>query len=72
MNTTVPSGLADRICSGADELSLVRSGLDDTMRRAYREIRQIHWSRDNVSDLHTAAFVVALEKIARAYQEMGI
>ena len=72
MNTTVPSGLADRICSGADELSLVRSGLDDTMRRAYREIREIYWSRDNISDLRTAAFVVALEKIARAYQEMGI
>ncbi len=68
----IDSDLVSKICCGADELSLVRSGLDDTMCRAYQQIREVFWSREAVKDFRTAAFVVALEKIARAYQEMGI
>jgi glutamate dehydrogenase (NAD(P)+) len=68
----VPKHLQDKLLSGSDELALVRSGLDDTMRLAYQQIRNIHLSRHNVPDLRTAAFVVAIEKIALAYQEMGL
>ncbi|MFQ5589615.1 MAG: Glu/Leu/Phe/Val dehydrogenase [Phycisphaerae bacterium] len=68
----VPEELAARITGGASELDLVRSGLDDTMCRAYREIREVYRSREHVSDLRAAAYVVSLEKIARAYAEMGI
>ena len=57
---------------GAEELDLVRSGLDDTMRRGYQEIREVRLSRQDVPDLRTAAFVVAIEKIALTYIEMGI
>jgi len=64
--------LVARITQGTDELSLVRSGLEDTMRRAYNEIRSVWRTRSEVSDLRTAAFVVALEKIARTYEEMGV
>ncbi len=53
----------------ADELNLVRSGLDDTMRQAYRGIREVWRSRDDVPDLRTAAYILSLEKVALYYQE---
>ncbi|MCH8852185.1 MAG: Glu/Leu/Phe/Val dehydrogenase [Planctomycetes bacterium] len=67
----VPSTLKEKLVRGADELDLVRSGLDDTMRLAYQEIREARQSRENVRDLRTAAFAVAIEKIAVTYKEMG-
>ena len=67
----VPSTLKEKLVRGADELDLVRSGLDDTMRLAYQEIREAKQSRENVRDLRTAAFAVAIEKIAVTYMEMG-
>ncbi len=68
---SVPETLQDKIIRGADELDLVRSGLDDTMRLAFREIQEAMQSRDDVPDLRTAAFVVAIEKVAKTYLEMG-
>lgn len=72
LGSKVAPHLVERICSSSDELTLVRSGLQDTMCRAYNEIRDAYWTRKNVPDLRTAAFVVALDKISRAFQEMGI
>ncbi|GMV94254.1 MAG: glutamate dehydrogenase [Candidatus Hydrogenedentota bacterium] len=69
--TSAPPHLKARITHGADEVDLVRSGLDDTMRRAYNEIRDVYLSRKEVADLRTAAFVVAIGKIARTLLEMG-
>lgn len=68
----VPEHLASPLQAGAGELDLVRSGLDDTMRVAWNEIRAIKQSRQNVPDYRTAAFVLALDKIAKAYLEFGI
>lgn len=68
----VPDHLRSRLTRGANELDLVRSGLDDTMRLAYNEIREIFLSRNDVPDLRTAAYILAIEKVARSYQEMGI
>jgi glutamate dehydrogenase (NAD(P)+) len=69
---SVPEPLAAPLLSGASEIDVVRSGLEDTMRLAYHQIRDIRHSRQNVPDLRTAAYVLALEKIARAYLELGI
>ncbi len=69
---SVPAHLRTQLTRGASELDLVRSGLDDTMRDAYNEIRQVYLERERVPDLRTASFVVALEKIALCYQEMGL
>lgn len=68
----VTQAWADRMKRGASELDLVRSGLEDTMREAYRQLRETYISRDDVPDLRTASFVVAVEKIARSYIDMGI
>lgn len=57
---------------GADEIDLVRSGLEDTMIYAYEDIRKI-WKRNkSIKDLRTAAFVLALGKVSEAYMAMGI
>ncbi len=71
LGRSVPEALQRRIVHGADELDLVRSGLDDTMRLAYREIREMLQSSDHIPDLRTAAYVVAIKKVARTYMEMG-
>ena len=67
----VPAELAAPLRHGANELDLVRSALDDTMRGAYTAMREALETHRTVSDYRTAAFVVAIEKIARAYLEMG-
>jgi len=67
----VPDALRQDITKGADELTLVRSGLDDTMRLAYQEVKNAR-DRHNIKDFRTASFVVALEKIATTRIEMGI
>jgi len=57
---------------GADELELVRSGLDDTMRIAYQSMREVWHERDVVSDLRTAAYLVAIGKVAASYRAKGL
>lgn len=68
----IPDHLKAGLTRGADELDLVRSGLDDTMRQAYNEIREVYLSRRDVPDLRTAAYVLAIDKIARSYRETGV
>ncbi|MCC5925746.1 MAG: Glu/Leu/Phe/Val dehydrogenase [Bacteroidetes bacterium] len=58
------------IVHGADENDIVDSGLEDTMVTAYNEIKEIR-DRHNI-DLRTAAFVSAIEKIGRSYDQLGI
>jgi glutamate dehydrogenase (NAD(P)+) len=60
------------IVHGSDELDLVRSGLEDTMILAYNEIREIQRRNPGMSDLRTAAFLSAIEKIGISYQMLGI
>lgn len=72
LGRSVPDSLRIRLTSGGNELDLVRSGLDDTMSQGYNDIREIYLSRDDVPDLRTAAFVLAIEKIVRAYLELGL
>lgn len=56
----------------SDELSIVNSGLEDTMTIAYEEIRETLRQRPALEDLRTAAFFMVIEKIAHAYVELGI
>lgn len=60
------------IARGADEIDLVRSGLEETMIVAYNQIREIKKRKRNVKDLRTAAFVNAITKIASDYTSLGI
>jgi len=68
----VSDELRSTITRGADELDLVRSGLDDTMRTSYQQIRHTLESNENVHDLRTAAYVTSISKIARSYIDVGV
>lgn len=67
----VPTVIRNNLTKGANELDLVRSGLDDTMRVAYQEIHKKMKDINEPYNMRTAAFVVAIEKIARTHMEMG-
>ena len=60
------------IMHGADEVDLVRSGLEETMITATREIMDIWDSNPNIPDMRTAAYVCAINKVATSYAELGI
>lgn len=62
----------DFITRGADEIDLVRSGLEETMVTAYYNIRELKNRRKKVRDLRTAAFINALDKVANDYITMGV
>ncbi len=62
----------EKYLRGADELELVRSGLDDTMRTAYQAMRDVWHSRDDVHDLRTAAYLVSIRKVADSYRAKGL
>lgn len=60
------------IVRGADEVDLVRSGLEETMVSSYIEIKEIKRKNPRIENLRTAAFVSALSKIASDYNSRGI
>lgn len=68
----VPEWMRNEIVRGADELDLVRSGLDDTMRMAYQELSETLHNNDKIRDFRTAAYVVAVNKISRSYFDIGV
>lgn len=57
---------------GADELELVRSGLDDTMRTAYQSMSEVWNAREDVTDLRTAAYLVSIDRVAKSYRAKGL
>jgi glutamate dehydrogenase (NAD(P)+) len=69
---TLSPGFKDKYLRGAGELELVRSGLDDTMRGAYQAMREVWHGREDVQDLRVAAYIVAISRVAGAYQSKGL
>ena len=61
-----------RLGATGDELTIVNAGLEQTMVNAYQAIRNRLRSQPALQDLRTAAFATAIDKIARAYTELGI
>ena len=68
----VTADFRERYLRGADELELVRSGLDDTMRLAYQNIAEIWRARPDVPDMRTAAYIIAITRVAETYQAKGL
>jgi glutamate dehydrogenase (NAD(P)+) len=69
---TLSPGFKEQYLRGAGELELVRSGLDDTMRIAYQSIREVWHSRQDVTDLRVAAYLVAIDRVAKSYRSKGL
>ncbi len=72
LDDTLSESFRKRYLSGADELELVRSGLDDTMRTAYQSMREVWHTRDGIEDLRTAAYIVSIERVADSYRTKGL
>lgn len=65
-----PQDVLEELAQGADEADLVKSGLEQTMVDAYHQLHEIK-EKEEV-DLRTAAFINAIDKVARVYLERGI
>ncbi|WP_026942637.1 Glu/Leu/Phe/Val family dehydrogenase [Hellea balneolensis] len=57
---------------GADEIDLVRAGLDDTMRASYGNIKAALEEKPELEDMRTAAFYTVIEDIALHYRSIGL
>ena len=69
---TLSPDFKQKYLRGAGELELVRSGLDDTMRKAYQDMRALWHSRPEVGDLRTAAYMIAIGRVADSYRAKGL
>lgn len=69
---TVGAKERDFLTRGADEVDLVRSGLEETMITAYAQIRETFRRKKKVEDLRTAAFITAIDKVASDYMTLGV
>jgi glutamate dehydrogenase (NAD(P)+) len=69
---TMAEDFKDKFLRGDDELALVRSGLDDTMRTAYQSMRAVWHGRNDVEDLRVAAYLVAIGRVAQSYRSKGL
>ncbi len=61
-----------QITQGADEIDIVYSGLEETMIGATQEILDVWNAHPDIPDMRTAAYVVAINKVATSYAELGI
>jgi glutamate dehydrogenase (NAD(P)+) len=68
----VSEDFKNKFFKGAGELELVRSGLEDTMCTAYQQIHDTWRSNENIDSLRTAAYVLALTKVADSYRALGL
>jgi len=71
-NLNFADGFKKTYMNGSSEIDLVRSGLDDTMRTAYHAARAVWRSDENCPDLRTAAYMVAIRRIALTYSALNL
>ena len=62
----------EQVTHGASEEDLVNSGLEETMMGAYHPIREAWKGQGGKVDLRTAAMIVAIDKVALSYEQLGI
>ncbi|TKV70796.1 Glu/Leu/Phe/Val dehydrogenase [Rhizobium sp. AU243] len=67
-----PSDIREEFLEGGAEIDLVRSGLEDVMRSSYDKIAELKRASPEMKTLRTAAYVIAIRKIANAYKAIGI
>jgi glutamate dehydrogenase (NAD(P)+) len=69
---SVDSGIRKNILHGPEEVDLVYSGLEETMITAVNEVMDCWKQNPAIPDMRTAAYVVAISKVAVSYAELGI
>ncbi|MFD2202868.1 Glu/Leu/Phe/Val family dehydrogenase [Shivajiella indica] len=61
----------DELIKGASERDLVLSGLEETMVTAYHDMNRVRKEK-NIFSLRTAGFILALDRIAISYMDLGV
>ena len=67
-----PDSVRRGLLRGVSEEDLVNSGLEETMVTAFDEIWQIRERTKGVRDMRTAAYISAIQKVGKAYLELGV
>ena len=68
---TMPAKFKSNFNDGIDEIDLIRSGLDDMMIDGFQEVKK-EYQKMKSPDFRTAAYKVAIEKIAMSYDSIGL
>ncbi|MFT3688594.1 Glu/Leu/Phe/Val family dehydrogenase [Paenirhodobacter sp.] len=68
----IPSRVRSDLADSGSELDLVRSGLEEMIRAAYRRIAQRLAEQPELGSLRRAGYVLAIEEVANAYRDLGI
>ncbi|MBU6158196.1 MAG: Glu/Leu/Phe/Val dehydrogenase [Bacteroidetes bacterium] len=68
----VDGNIRKNILHGPEEVDLVYSGLEETMITAVNEVMDCWKNNPSIPDMRTAAYVVAISKVAVSYAELGI
>ena len=71
-NSSMPDKYKINLLDGVNEIDLVRSGLDDMMIDGFQEVKKEFINNEKINDFRTAAFKVAIEKIAMSYESIGL
>ena len=69
---SMPQKYKDNFLKGIEEIDLVRSGLDDMMIDGFQDVKKAYIDNNKITDFRTAAYLVAIEKIALAYDSIGL
>lgn len=70
--TTIPAQARAALTETGSELDLVRSGLEEMIRAAYRRMADRLESDPSLGTLRQAGYVLAIEEVALAYRDLGI
>ncbi|MEE2637476.1 MAG: Glu/Leu/Phe/Val dehydrogenase [Acidobacteriota bacterium] len=70
--TTLSPEVRASVIRGADELTVVNSGLEETMTVAYGQICETLHRTPEMGSLRVAAMATAIDKVATAYLSLGI
>ena len=70
--TTLSASERAQVVRPVHEMTVVNSGLEETMINAYHHIRDTMRTVNGIDDLRTAAFYLAIERVADAYLQRGV
>ena len=69
---SMPKKYKANFMDGIEEIDLIRSGLDDMMIDGFQSVKKEFLETEKMPDFRTAAFKVAIDKIALSYDFIGL
>ena len=69
---SMPKKYKTNFMDGIEEIDLIRSGLDDMMIDGFQSVKKEFLETEKIPDFRTAAFKVAIDKIALSYDFIGL